>query len=41
MRSVRCEFYPIEDAYVSSVNAQLLAVAVIVNFNLMLTNVST
>ena len=41
MRSVRCEFYPIEDAYVSTVNAQLLAVAVIVNFNLMLTNVST
>lgn len=41
MRSVRCEFYPIEDAYVSTVNAQLLAVAVVVSFNLMLTNVST
>lgn len=41
VRRISIDFYPIEDAYVSSVNAQFLAVALTVSLGVLLTNVST
>ena len=41
IKRISIDFYPIEDAYVSSVNAQFLADALTVSLGVLLTNVST